>query len=179
MRDQEKITDAKVIPYFKLIHWVIRQLGFRPGHRYQTGLDYDDAFQAGCVGLLRGFKKYNPKKPWREGTKSSFTSYASQCIRWEVFEELERNQWMRPHSERDPEISLGWDEFHHSGVKMDIDARGALERARLTDREDLVLEMHCVHNIQQVHIARMLGLSAPRVSTILKETREKISEAMY
>jgi len=175
----EKLDDAKVVAYFRLIHWVIRQIGFRPGRRYATGLDYDDAFQAWCVGLLRSFKKYNPKKPWREGKKSSFKSYAAQCIRWEVLEELERNQWMRPHSERDPEISLGWDELHHAGVKMDIDACAALERVVLTEREDVVLEMHCVHNIQQAHIARMLNLSKPMISTILRTAREKIAEAMY
>jgi len=171
--------DRKVASYFKLIHWAIRQLGFKPGRRYATGLDYDDAFQAGCVGLLRAFKKYNPKKPWRNGVKSSFKSYATQCIRWEVFDELERNQWMRPHSEKDPEICLGWSELNHRGVKMDIDACAALERVHLTETEDLVLEMQCAHNIKQIHIARMLKMSEAAVSLTLSAAKEKISAAMY
>ena len=173
------VDSQRVKEYFPLIHWVARKMGFRPGFHHQSGIDYDDAFQAGCVGLLRAFKKYNPKKPWREGKKANFGSYAAQCARWEMLEELDRYQWMRPLSMSDPEIAFGWSEIKHEGVKMDIDATEALKKVDLTEREDLVMEMHCCHGIQQAHIARLLGVSKPNVSLTLRSAKEKIAEAMH
>lgn len=175
-----RLTDAQVIPYFPLVHWVVRQLGFKPEYRHrQSGLEYDDGFQAGCIGLLRALKKYNPKKPWREGKECSFKSYAAQCIRWEIMDELDRAQWMRPRTEIDPQIVFGWDEFTHHGQKMDIDVMSSLRRARLTEQEDLVLEMSCVHGIHIDHIGRLMGLKKSKVYALLREAKGKITEALH
>lgn len=83
--------------WLSLVHWVIRRR--LPLHVRQR-IEYDDAFQAGVIGLMHAIRLFD------DGRGVKFGTYAIHKIRWNILIEagLTRQGWA-PLPSRLPDLS--------------------------------------------------------------------------
>lgn len=85
---------------------------------YSTHLQQSDLYQAGCIGLLRAVRTFNPDLGWR------FITYADRVIRNEILRELHANRF-----------GQGVGNHTHQSIRTAIERRTSLGQPMPSDEE--------------------------------------------
>jgi RNA polymerase sigma factor (sigma-70 family) len=204
---------VRVEDHVALVHWYLRrrghvQAGRRPPRSLSrrrsapptaAAVDYDDLFAAGCLGLLRAAKNFEPTRGF------AFATYALWWVRHYVTREVENvastvrypvhyqakcraaGQSTRPTVHRldlpirggDDETSTRLDVLPDEDAPLpdeDADARRAparlaelMNRARLSPRQRFVLRMRAEHSETLGQVGKRIGLSRERIRQIERQ----------
>ena len=109
-----RVYERLLTQYTPLIHKVIRSLGFHQKNHDHEGLESDDAFQAGSLGLWFATMGYDPEK-------ASFVTHAYNCITWEILEEMRRTGWSRGRVS----VPTNYEDFEFTPSRIDIEAEAS------------------------------------------------------
>jgi RNA polymerase sigma factor for flagellar operon FliA len=86
-RQAGQLRDRLLINYSPLVKYVAGRVGAR-----MTGaIEQEDMISWGVMGLLDAIETYDPTRP---GKKAKFESYAISKIRWAIFDQLRRQDWV-------------------------------------------------------------------------------------
>ena len=103
--------DSLLLKFTPLIYKVVGSLGFYQESHDHEGLEADDAFQAGSLGLWFSMMGYDPKK-------ATFVSHAYNCIRWEILDEMRRTGWSGGRTK----VAVNYEDFRNFHDSTDVEA---------------------------------------------------------
>lgn len=86
-RQAAQFRDRLVVNYSPLVRYVAG----RTWARTTANIDQEDMISWGILGLLDAIETYDPAWP---GKKARFESYAITKIRWAIFDEMRRQDWV-------------------------------------------------------------------------------------
>ena len=163
--------NIKLVPYaLKYCAW--KHLG-----------SYEDAFQVGCIGLMRAARQYNPEK-------GSFGSFAFLCIRHEIAREHRATQTRRelantlalsldaPINDLEGSKTLldlcGRDQDMEADALARIDTARAMEQAmRYVQEQEREMLRLMRQGLNMAEVGRKLGCTRACVSKHMQAIRER------
>lgn len=137
---------------------------------------WEDMFQVGCVGLVKGAAKYNP-------SRGAFSTYAVRAIRSEILTHCRRQLAQK---RVPPNGSQSMDQPAACQLPADpaadVEARYYASdllaflhaEAKSSPRSGIVVRA-ALGRINQREAARRLGVSQPQVSRLVKSLRQRVS----
>lgn len=150
--DRTKLVEDNL----RLVHWVIR-------HKMRVAKeDYEDAYQDGCVGLVKAAQTFDETKG------VAFTSYAVRCI-WNEIRQLRRRMSCKVKHE---ELNSNAKDDRSTDVETQVCIRDMLRRAGELDTRGM-LRMWADGHTQQ-EIANKLGVSQSYVSRKIKQMQKEL-----
>ena len=166
---------------------LVNQVVARFMRRLPASVDKGDLFAAGMYGLVTSIERNGGD------AGEAFAGYAKMRIRGAILDELRAQDWLsrrarwaansQGESYEGPTALVGLDDVseRERGASMaDSDAPSALEvleaqgtrreleiaMSALPERERLILSMHYFEGVRFKDIARLLGVSEPRISQL-------------
>ena len=127
--DSDRVYRRLLEQYTPLIKKVVKSLGFYQNRHDHEGLEADDAFQAGSLGLWFASMGHDE-------TKATFISHAYNCIRWEILDEMRRTGWSRGRVS----IPVNYEDFRDYQAHADVEAE-AIAGDLLDKIDDVVIRM--------------------------------------
>lgn len=181
--------DEKIQEHEGLVHYMIQQV-FKSSDKLQytmsaRGIEYDDVFQIGLIGLWQALKTFDESKGIKFGT------YASKCIRNKLFRDVIHSL---PFKGFPPKIDLK-DKVKMS-FQLDIDERKVKKKCQkiskfendlihnmifdnnrtgLTEREEKVLSMR-LDGYTYEQIGEQFGCSKQNINNIGNRMRKKLEK---
>ena len=177
----EKFKSGDMTARNKLIEHNLRLVAHIVKKMTDTGVEKDDLFEVGAIGLIKSIDTYNPERNIKLDT------YAAKCIKNEIFMFLRK-----PRYEKTKRIDIFIDEKNKSveayldklsdnlpNLEEKIIEKEEKETIRkvlnlLSERERKVLISSYYYNKKQNDIAEELGIQQPSVSRILRNSYKKI-----
>lgn len=123
-------------------------------------IDFDDIYQAGCRGLLRALRKYDPTK------KIRFSTWIYNPIHWEIINFVNRVKSTPPYSKM------------HDNIPAPNNDNAAVEELleTLDAQERHVIVSSLIYNVTDKQISEELNISKKKVSDIKNRAKDKIIE---
>lgn len=162
-------SEIQIEHYYRLVYVICKR--FNP----PNGMDIDDMFQTGCVGLVKAYKSFKPDK----GVK--FSTYAGRCITNEIFMVLRKAK---------SSGNFG----HYGSVSMDMMLIEGIEDDKLqlhglirdpANVEDIVITkmieetmfegLQCRPIVREVGELMMFGLTQREIADIYGLTQSYVS----
>ena len=96
LRDNHSDHDFNclLVKYTPIIFYICKHLGFFQKWHYHEGLELEDAYQAGCIGLWQAQVQFDPSKVQKDA-RDPFASFAYSKIRSAILDEIRRCSWVK------------------------------------------------------------------------------------
>ncbi|MEJ8546612.1 sigma-70 family RNA polymerase sigma factor [Brevibacillus borstelensis] len=154
---QSNDVDTLVQEHLPFVHFILKKY-YPP-----AGLDYDDLFQIGCIGLVKAAKKFDPSLGYQ------FTTYAGGWVENEI-RKIIRSQ--RATKRTGDVFSMDWAGDEEEGSLADLLANydsveGEVEAKWLFSeliRQEPAITVLALQGYNQTEIGRKLGISQVHVS---------------
>ena len=162
--------------------------------RFQNrGVESEDLFQIGTIGLIKAINSYNPDKNIKLAT------YASRCIENEILMYLRRSSKLKMEVSIDEPLNVDWDGnelllsdilgTEEDAIYKDLEneaEKKVLIRAigRLSGREQMIIRMRFGLGTEdgeektQKEVADMLGISQSYISRLEKKIMQRLRREM-
>lgn len=178
----EESRNEKVLKNMKLIYQIVKNLGIR-----RSDLDYEDIVSIGVIGLIKAVNTFDKTK------KFEFSTYASRCIKNEIFMSYRANKkWNKNISMYSPIFK----EENNEILLMDvIENKDKDVLDEIINKEKLNKVMSIILNYlqakertimfynigkkTQLEIAENLGLSQSYVSRKITEIKKQIRKVYF
>lgn len=157
-----------ITKHLRLVHHVIKKYRVFP----PKGLDYDDLFQIGCIGLMSAAKKYE-----ESDKKYTFASFAILYIR----SELHREMMLYKRAKRTAKTVSVFERRDGDEVSIlesiagndntESEAIAKIIADELSEKDRIVGSM-LVKGYTQKQIGKALAVSSQRISVKVKKLRE-------
>lgn len=168
MKTTERINAADHIAF---VAYILKK------HFHSTGIEYDDLFQIGCVGLVKAANHYDASRG------RAFTTYATTCIANEVLMEIRRRKreyglnivsFDRPIS-ADESIFLADIIPDSVDIGAECTTKAVVRQwlSALPEKKRQILLLSLVE-CEQKAIGQQVGMSQPYVSRIIKGEKKKL-----
>ena len=158
-----------------LVHHII-------SHKYPNYTFDEDIYQIGCIGLMKASRTYN------EDYGTTFSTYACRCILNEINLEIRKSKAkiripkdmiisVYEYISEDDSLSIidtlcdNSDDIAESELLADISAN----LNKLLERDRRCILLH-IEGFSQKEICKILSISQPQVSRILKKFIEELKE---
>ncbi len=169
--------DSLLVEWTPLIRKVIRQLGFNQKSHDHEGMESDDAFQAGSLGLWFATMGYDSKK-------STFISHAYNCVRWEILDEMRRTGWSRGRVS----VPVNYKDFGDLQDGIDVEAHAIAEDFlekidgavdQMDTKRRMVFAGVMSKGSSLTQLADMLDVSDSRVEQLKKDIRKTLKNVIH
>lgn len=170
--EQQKLVNDNLA----LVGFTLRKMKVR----CPPGIDREDLYQAGCVGLCKAAKRYD------KGTGNQFSTYAVRCVQSEILLLIRHETAACRDAKKvlsldrlvadDGRGSLSFAELLAAPGDVDTQAealRAARELLRMEGREGELLRL-AMEGRTQREIGRITGLSQAHVSRLLRRARARL-----
>lgn len=160
-----------VTKHLRLVWKIIRKYGYKP----PAGMDEDDLFQIGCIGLIKAAEKFDPARG------CEFSTLASRWIRSEL-----SNLYQGVNAEKRIAVTIDID-TKMKGTSATLsniipdeslmdpdDVVYAKETvAMLTKKEPVIIPL-LMKGYRKVEIAKIMGLSQERIGQRVRKLRRVV-----
>jgi len=147
-------------------------------NKYQNcGIEYDDVFSAGSLGLVKAANTFDVSKGFK------FATYAARCINNEILMMLRKNpkyktvslQRYNDEQEQEYDFEIAYFECYDKVDDL-LTLKTALNK--LDERDRKVIYLRYFQNMSQAEVGKIIGVEQSYISRLEKRALKKLKEYM-
>ena len=150
-----------------LVFFVTSRLLAKHNSISNYGVDFEDLFQAGCIGLVKAIEKYDSKK-----YNTKFSTYSVYWIKAKVYEEIRKITYPMKTYSYAPVSIIYNDDPDTKGIKNKQSCNNFYDKIRY---DDLIEEIKRILNHEEIEIFSWFFIDSKSMSEIADLINKSIS----